>query len=380
MGIDNGGGSIKAGVGISKRPQSTIHSIVGHPKKAEIGFSDTFFGEQAQMKNEISNNNVLLSRPIEHGLITHWEDMTKLWRHIFHEQLDCADDVENSHIMLSEAPLTPKLQREKSAQIMFETFNVSGYHSKNTAVLELYSHGHTTGMVVGSGFDSTYTVPIYQGYALAHASRKMEFGGDTINQQLLKLLHAQHFSFGGLSSQTEVLEHMKRQKCYVSAEFEAELKQKDSALWKMANANTAKYALPDGHEVHLGSNRFEAAEVFFQPRLMGGHRARKCSSVCDAALQSLYALNMDLRMEVVPRLCLAGGGTLLNGFAERFGKDLRAMVPASMKLQIHTKEGREYAAYIGASLFTTMSSFKEAVVTQDEYEECGPKIVHRKCF
>ena len=130
----------------------------------------------------------------------------------------------------------------------------------------------------------------------------------------------------------------------------------------------------------MASNRFEATEFYFQPRLIGGHVARKCRSVCEYALESLYALNMDLRMEVVPKVCMAGGGTLLPGFAERFSAELRRMVPASMKLQIHRKAGREYGAFVGAVLFTTMSSFKESVVTQDEYEQSGPKIVHRKCF
>lgn len=60
---------------------------------------------------------------MEHGIVTDWNDMERIWQYIYSkDQLQTFS--EEHPVLLTEAPLNPRRNREKSAEIFFETFNV----------------------------------------------------------------------------------------------------------------------------------------------------------------------------------------------------------------------------------------------------------------
>jgi len=437
--VDNGTGLMKAGFSGDDTPFTVVSNLVGRPKSRKIareivikalkqsgcsgasaaddfaamvpadfealdisdGDKESMLAVHGQMFEYLVGEEasahlgqLKLSYPIQHGVVENWADMEKIWDHLYNNELRITP--EEHMVMLTEAALNPKANRERTAQMHFETFGFAGIQLATQAVLSLYASGRTTGIVMDSGAGVTHTVPVYEGYAIPHAVKRLDLAGRDLTQWMMRLLMRRGYRFT-TSAEVEIVRDMKEQLCYVPLDYSAEVTRAAASCSAASRArrNARKkggasgaaaapvdtflrsYELPDGKEVQVGAPRFQCPEALFKPEMLG----KELEGIAQCVFKSIMTCDIDVRSELEENIVISGGSTMFTGFPERLDQEITHLVPPTMAraVQVIAPADRAMSVWIGGAILGRMDddASKGLWISKEEYEETGPSVVHR---
>lgn len=309
---------------------------------------DRFIGRSAQELRGL----LKVRYPMEHGVVTDWADMERIWSHMYTEELKTLS--EEHPVLLTEAPLNPRANREQAAQIFFETFNVPAMYTSVQAILSLYASGRTTGVVLDSGDGVTHAVPVYEGFAMPHAVQRIDVAGRDVSDYLQTLLRRAGY-YLHTSAEREIVRAIKEKCCQFvpPGQDDRELKR------------AAEFVLPDGNVVRLSSERFRAPEVLFHPEVLGVEDPGAHQILGHA----IGRADLDLRRGLYGNIVLSGGTTLTKGvfgaatadpgYGDRLLHEMKRMAPPDIKIKISAPPERKYSTWIGGSIFAGLSTFRK---------------------
>ncbi|CAG0901678.1 unnamed protein product [Cyprideis torosa] len=350
--IDNGSDTCKVGFAGSQAPTSVFPSSC-------TGRDNEFVMVSRGQNNDFED---FLTYPIQKGIVTNWNDLEHIWHHIFYNNLRV---IPMEHpVLLTDAPLNHRANREKMAQMMFENFNTPAMYVANQAVLSLYASGRSTGIVVDSGEGVSHTVPIFEGHVLPTAVSHLDLAGRGLTDYLMKLLEHRGYDFCGRNIARDIKEKL----CYVTEEYILD------ATASASNSNSHKelYELPNGKIITIDKERSKCPEALFEPRpdFCGIHVT---------TYNSIMKCPIDSRELLYENIVLSGGTTLLPGIAARMQRELISLAPSMVRrIKIIAPPERKYSAWIGGSILASNIA-QQKWITKQEYDESGPSIVHRKC-
>jgi len=377
---DNGTGFVKCGFAGDNFPAAVFPCLVGRPMlryEESLGdheLKDIVVGTAASEQRQ----QLEVTYPISNGIVQNWEDMGHIWDHTFYDVLKV--DPPECKILLTDPPLNPTKNREKTIEVMFEKYNFGAVFIQIQAVLTLYAQGLLTGLVVDSGDGVTHVVPVVDGYSFPHLTKRLNIAGRHITSYLIDLLLRRGYAFNR-TADFETAREIKEKLCYVSIDYKREYQ-----LGLETTILVKQYTLPDGRVIKIGPERFQAPEALFTPELID----MEGDGLSGAVFRCIQEMDIDNRMSLYQHIVLSGGSTMYPGLPSRLEKEIREQYVRvvlkgnkeglkKLRLRIEDPPRRKHMVYLGGAVLAgIMKDQPEFWITKQEYEEEGFNCL-RKC-
>ncbi|KAG6446951.1 actin [Manduca sexta] len=358
--IDNGSYSIKAGFSCDNHPVSIFRTVVGRPNYLQGSYGkqhyDVYIGDEAIAKI----TDLEFSRPVVNGRIVHWDNMERIWHHVFYRELKVAP--EDRSVILGCACTTPMDEKIKCCEVFFETLNAPALCVQSQSVLSLYGSGYTTGISVDLGYDTTDINPVYEGGLLSYAHIQTGLAGAQISDFIEHQLAERKLELGVHTP--SIIEGIKRDCMYVTED--ASMSRRD---YKKA------YPLPSGEEIHVCQEAFLAAELMFQPDLVMGRKSGFLP-LQEGVVMAAMKCDSELRPEMFDAIVPCGGLAPTPGLFKRLALEVEDII--NRPVNVLTSPESYAVSWLGGATFAGMADSKKMWVHKRQYEDHGARIVRNR--
>lgn len=423
--IDLGSHTCKAGYAGEDAPKAVFPSAVGSVDQMEVDNPDNpedNSGSASDSKSKgkrklyvgsqalgFRRDHMEVISPIKDGMVLDWDIVENIWDHAFRECL--LIDPKEHPMLLAERCSNTQQQREKSAEIMFEKYQVPALFLAKNAVLTSFASGRATSLVVDSGGGLTTVAPVHDGYVLQKAVATSPIGGEILTDCLIKSLEQKGITIKPRYSfkrkeirpgefQTVDLDFpdtTDSYKLYCQRAIASDIKEcvsrapdtpyDDSSY---SNIPTTSYELPDGQTIEVGADRFKIPDIIFNPSLVQtipgmesfAETAASLRGLPQMVIESINKCDVDIRRELFSSILLAGGTASMQQLKERLEKDLLEESPQAARVKVLASGNateRRFSVWIGGSILASLGSFQQMWFSKSEYEEHGTSYVQRKC-
>lgn len=398
--IDCGTGYTKMGYAGNTEPQYIIPSCIAIKESAKVGDQairrlgkgvedlDFYIGDEA-----LDAANYTVKWPIRHGIVEDWDLMERFLEQSIFKYL--RSEPEDHYFLLTEPPLNTPENREYTAEIMFESFNVPGLYIAVQAVLALAASWTSrqvgdrtlTGTVIDSGDGVTHIIPVAEGYVIGSCIKHIPIAGRDITYFIQQLLREREVNIPPEQS-LETAKAVKERFSYVCPDIVKEFNKYDSDPGKWIKRYESVNAItkqPFG--IDVGYERFLGPEIFFHPEFANPDFTTPISESIDFVIQNCP---IDVRRGLYKNVVLSGGSTMFRDFGRRLQRDLKKMVEARLKMseelsggklkptpidvQVITHHMQRYAVWFGGSMLASTPEFYQVCHTKADYDEYGPSI------
>ncbi|WAQ93553.1 ARP3A-like protein [Mya arenaria] len=361
--IDNGTGYTKMGYAGNTEPQFIIPSAIAVKESATVG--------------DKSVRRLGKGWPIRHGIVDDWDLMERFWEQAIFKYL--RSEPEDHYFLLTEPPLNTPENREYTAEIMFETFNVPGLYIAVQAVLALAASWTSrqvgdrtlTGTVIDSGDGVTHVIPVAEGYVIGSCIKHIPIAGRDITYFIQQLLREREERFS-----------------YVCPDIAKEFAKYDQEPTKWMKKYQGENAISKKKfDVDVGYERFLGPEIFFHPEFSNPDFTTPISEVVDTVIQQSP---IDVRRGLYKNIVLSGGSTMFKDFGRKLQRDVKRVVDTRLKysedlsqgrikpkpidVQVITHHMQRYAVWFGGSMLASTPEFYQVCHTKADYDEHGPSI------
>jgi actin-related protein 2 len=194
--LDNGSGYTKAGFSTDEIPSCTIPALVGRPMLRYSEHIESFEIKPVMIGDEVIPVRSMLEikHPMKEGIIQDKEDMELLWKYTLFNKLQIPEsEIQDTKIMMTEAPMNPLKNKGTMAEILFENIGFGHFNVEPQAKLSLLCEGLESGVVLDSGDGVTHCIPIFSNNIMHHQIQRLDVAGRHITEYLIRLLQLKYF-------------------------------------------------------------------------------------------------------------------------------------------------------------------------------------------